>query len=251
MHLTIELTKVLFLDIETVSAEANYNDLDDDWQKLWQIKCKQLNRGKGKEESLTPEVISDLYEDKAGIYSEFGKIACISVGIILRDTDTRAINVRLTSFKDENEQKLLEDFAQLLDQYYPDQISYFLCGHNLREFDVPFICRRMVVHKVKFPKILAISGKRPWETKFILDTLEMWRFGDYKNYTSLKLLTKLLNVPSPKDDIDGSEVGRVYWKEKDIDRIAVYCEKDVLAVIQLMLRYHRLPLLDSMNIVHV
>ena len=126
-----------------------------------------------------------------------------------------------------------------------------MCGHNLREFDIPFICRRMVIHGLNFPEILKISGKKPWETKFILDTLELWRFGDYKNYTSLKILTKLLNVPSPKDDIDGSEVGRVYWKEENVDRIATYCEKDVLAVIQLMMRYRNLPLLDSMNIVHV
>jgi len=249
MHDSFELTKVLFLDIETVSSVARYEELDEDWKKLWSIKSNLL--AKGREEPLTEEEVAADFEDRGGIYSEFGKIACISVGIVLRDSDSKAFNVRLTSFKDEDEKKLLEGFCNLLNQYYPDQLNYFLCGHNLREFDIPFICRRLVVHKVKFPEILKISGKKPWETKFILDTLEMWRFGDYKNYTSLKLLTKLLDVPSPKDDIDGSEVGRVYWKEKDIDRIAVYCEKDVLAVIQLMMRYKALPLLDAMNIVHV
>jgi len=245
----IELTRVLFLDIETVSNNATYNELDADWKALWKTKTKQITRSP--EPIKDEELLAKTYEDRAGIFSEFGKIACISVGILLRDSDTKELNVRLTSFKQNNEKELLIAFGKMLDQYYPDPNIYFMCGHNLREFDIPFICRRMVVHGLNFPEILKISGKKPWETKFILDTLELWRFGDYKNYTSLKILTKLLNVPSPKDDIDGSEVGRVYWTEKNVDRIATYCEKDVLAVIQLMMRCRKFPLLDSMNIVHV
>ncbi len=249
MHRNIELTRVLFLDIETVSEKAKYIELDPDWQALWGIKAKQILRSS--EPILDEEILSKLYEERAGIFSEFGKIACISVGILLRDSDSKELNVRLTSFKDPDEKVLLESFVKMLEQYYPDPNIYFLCGHNIREFDIPYICRRMILHKVRFPQVLEISGKKPWETKFILDTLEMWRFGDFKNYTSMKLLTKLLDVPSPKDDIDGSEVGRVFWQEGNIDRIATYCEKDVLAVIQLMMRYKGLPLLDSMNIVHV
>lgn len=249
MNDSIELTRVLFLDIETVSLEASYADLDDEWKELWKLKSKQLDRGASK--SLSEADFTTTYEEKAAIYSEFGKIVCISVGILLRDSDSRTLNLRLTSFKQEKEKELLEAFSKMLEQYYPDPTTHFLCGHNLREFDVPYLCRRMVVNQVKLPGLLQLSGKKPWETKYLLDTLELWRFGDYKNYTSIKLLTKLLNVPSPKDDIDGSDVGRIYWQEKDLDRIAVYCEKDVLAVTQLLLRFKGLPLLESMDIVHV
>lgn len=245
----IELTRVLFLDIETVSGQSSYQDLDEDWKKLWEIKGNALARGQ--QEPLTPEELSASYEDKAGIFSEFGKIVCISVGILLRDRESRELNVRLTSFQSADEKVVLKEFSKLLEAYYPDQRQYYLCGHNIREFDIPFICRRLVIHGLPLPGILQIAGKKPWETKFMLDTLELWRFGDYKNYTSLKLLTKIFNIPSPKDDIDGSEVGRVFWKENDLDRIARYCEKDVLAVVQLLMRYQNLPLVVGLNVVHV
>ena len=139
----------------------------------------------------------------------------------------------------------------MVEQYYNNPNKHFFCGHNLREFDIPYICRRMVIHQMKLPNSLDISGKKPWETKHLLDTLEMWKFGDYKHYTSLNLLTNLFGIPSPKDDIDGSEVGKVYWNEKDLARICVYCEKDVLAVVQLLLKYMRQPLLEEEQIIHV
>ena len=244
-----ELTKVLFLDIETVSNFKEYSHLDEDWKSLWTTKANALARGR--ETALEEDEVASKYQDRGAIYSEFGRIVCISVGILLRDWESREMRVRLTSFFGKDEKKLLGEFAQLMNQYYPDPTQFYLCGHNIKEFDIPYICRRMVVHEIELPAMFQLAGKKPWETKYILDTLDLWRFGDFKNYTSLKLLTKLFEIPSPKDDIDGSEVGRVFWEEDDVERIARYCEKDVLAVVQLMLRFQRMPLIEKLNVVHV
>jgi len=245
----IDIANVLFLDIETVSGETDYNALNDTMKKLWQLKTPSALRRYGEE--LTEEEVEAAYTEKAGIFAEFGKIVCISVGIVVRDTQTKQLKVRLKSFADKDEAALLKDFNALLDQYYNNPARHYLCGHNIREFDVPYMCRRMVINQLPFPRLLDISGKKPWETKHLLDTMELWKFGDYKNYTSLKLLAGVLGFPSPKDDIDGSEVGRVFWQEDDLPRIATYCEKDVLAVVQLLLRYMRQPILEDSQVVSV
>jgi len=246
----IDATKVLFLDIETVSGVASYNDLDDTFKELWQIKSRSvLKRWNG--EDISEEEHVETYLDRAGIFAEFGKIVCISVGVVYRDKESKQLSIRLKSYAGKDEKKLLEDFSELLKQYYNNPNIHFICGHNIKEFDVPYICRRMVVNRLPFPKLLDITGKKPWETKHLLDTLELWKFGDYKAYTSLKLLAATLGFPSPKDDIDGSMVGRVFWEEGDIDRIAHYCEKDVLATAQLFLRYQLKPLLEEEAVHHV
>ncbi len=245
---TIDITNVLFLDIETVGGHRSYDDLSDDFKKLWKIKTKSVIK-KYNEPVTEEEAIANY--DKAGIFAEFGKIVCISVGIVVRDTETQTLNVRLKSFADHDEKKLLQDFADLITNYYWNVNKHFMCGHNLKEFDIPFICRRMLIHQMPLPRPLNISGAKPWETKHLLDTMLMWRFGDYKNFTALKLLCACFGIPSPKDDIDGSEVGRVYWEEDDLERIAVYCEKDVLAVVQLLLRYKRQPLLEGSQIIYI
>lgn len=238
----IDIANVLFLDIETVSGKNSYADLSEDFQALWAHKAKSALRNYTDE--LDEETVAAAYQDKAAIYAEFGKIVCISVGVVYRNKDKR-LNIRLKSFASDNEKELLEGFSQLLSQYYNDTFKFFLCGHNIKEFDIPYICRRMVVNRLAFPKMLDIVGKKPWETKHLLDTMTLWKFGDYKAYTSLKLLAATLGFPSPKDDIDGSMVGRVFWEENDVDRIAVYCEKDVLATAQLFLRYQLAPLLEE------
>ncbi len=237
-----DLTKILFLDIETVSAEAAFEDLSEAFQALWTRKASHVLRKR--EEELEEGEAAAAYEDRAGIFAEFGRIVCISVGILRRDEEKR-LHLRLKSFASEDEAALLKDFKHLLDKHYADTRYTGLCGHNIKEFDIPYICRRMWVNQMPLPLALDLSGKKPWETKHLIDTLEMWKFGDRKNYTSLKLLAALFGIPSPKDDIDGSEVGRVYWKEKDLARIARYCEKDVLATVQLYLRYHFQPLLEE------
>ncbi|HFA48220.1 MAG TPA: 3'-5' exonuclease [Bacteroidetes bacterium] len=244
----IDITKILFLDVECVSAKPSYGDLDETFQQLWAGKSRGLLRRDNPDP--TEEDIAASYSERAGIYAEFGKIVCISVGFMARDTNKKLL-VRLKSFADDDESVLLKDFCQLLNQYYNNPNYHYLCGHNIKEFDVPYICRRLVVNQIPFPNLLQIHGKKPWETKYLLDTLALWKFGDYKNYTSLKLLAAALGFPSPKDDIDGSDVGRVYWEEKDLPRIAHYCEKDVLATVQLFLRFRMLPLLEGEQVIHV
>ncbi|PSR11058.1 MAG: 3'-5' exonuclease [Bacteroidetes bacterium] len=243
----IDIANVLFLDIETVSGQASFADMPADLQELWAYKAKSISKST---EELTAEEVAANYQDRAAIYAEFGKIVCISVGAIHRDKDRR-LKIRLKSFASDDEKEVLKGFSELLTQYYDNPMKYFLCGHNIKEFDIPYTCRRMVVQGLSFPKMLDITGKKPWETKHLLDTMELWKFGDRKSYTSLKLLAATLGFPSPKDDIDGSMVGRVFWEENDVDRIAHYCEKDVLATAQLFLRFQLAPLLEADQIDHV
>ena len=235
----IDITNILFFDIETAPATPQYSDLDETWQELWHIKAAQIL--KKPKEDITDEDAAQVYE-RAGIYAEFGRIVCISVGIFVRNKETGDLTVRLKSFASTDEAALLKDFSELMVKHYNNADRQFMCGHNIKEFDVPYICRRMMIHQMPFPKMFDITGKKPWETKHLLDTMDLWKFGDGKNYTSLKLLAATFGFPSPKDDIDGSQVGRIFHEEGDVERIAVYCEKDVVAVMQLMLRYKRMPL---------
>ncbi|WP_445453318.1 3'-5' exonuclease [Flavobacterium sp. 25HG05S-40] len=233
----INLNNILFFDIETVPESENFTNLDTEMQDLWEQKTQYQRR-----EEFTPE---DFYE-RAGIWAEFGKIVCISVGYFVNKGDIR--NFRVTSFFGD-EIKILKDFSSLLDTHF-NQAAHVLCGHNAKEFDIPFIARRMIINQIAIPHKLNLFGKKPWEIPH-LDTLELWKFGDYKHFTSLKLLTKILGIPSPKGDIDGSQVAHVYYVEKDIDRIVVYCEKDVIAVAQIFLRLRREELLIDDEIIHV
>ena len=233
----ISLENILFLDIETVPEEENFGLLDEEKKELFGLKTQYQRK-----EDYTPE---EFY-DRAGIWAEFGKIVCISVGYFTFRGDVR--HFRVTSFYGE-EKKILQDFSTLLNTHF-NQPQHVMCGHNAKEFDFPFIARRMIINQVQIPNKLNLFGKKPWEVPH-LDTLEMWKFGDFKHYTSLKLLTKVLNIPSPKDDISGSEVGHVYYVEKDIDRIIIYCEKDVIAVAQIMLRLRREDLLIEEEIIHI
>jgi uncharacterized protein YprB with RNaseH-like and TPR domain len=221
----IKLNQILFLDIETVPACASFSDLPENMQKLWQRKAASFPE-KDKQE------IDGTYS-RAGIYAEFGKIVCISTGFIYsKDGKNR---FRLKSFYGDDEKLILEEFNKLLDSSF-QTIDHYLCAHNGKEFDFPYIARRSLINGVKLPVLLDNAGKKPWETKH-LDTMELWKFGDFKHYTSLNLLTAIFNIPTPKDDIDGSDVWKVYWINKDLPRIVTYCQKDVLAVAQLFLRY--------------
>jgi uncharacterized protein YprB with RNaseH-like and TPR domain len=231
------LNNILFLDIETVPEQQHYEQLDSDMQQLWEQKTQYQRK-----DDISGE---DFYE-RAGIWAEFGKIITISVGYFVNKADIR--NFRVTSFWGD-EKKILNDFSNLLNTHF-NGAQHLLCGHNAKEFDIPFIARRMIINGIALPNKLDLFGKKPWEVPH-LDTLELWKFGDYKHFTSLKLLTKVLGVPSPKDDIDGSEVARVFYVENDIDRIITYCEKDVIAVAQIFLRLRREELLIDDEIIHV
>ena len=230
----IEINKILFLDIETIPAYPSYDKVPERFQKLWNKKAGFLI----KNEDDTPESIYP----RAGIYAEFGKIICISVAFFHSE------KLRVKSFYGDDEKILLEEFAVLLNKHFNRQ-DHLLCGHNAKEFDFPYIARRMIINKVKLPKILDMAGKKPWEIRH-LDTMELWKFGDFKNYTSLDLLTAIFDIPTPKDDIDGSEVWSVYWKENDLERIKTYCEKDTIAVVQIFLSYRGENILDEDRIIY-
>jgi predicted PolB exonuclease-like 3'-5' exonuclease len=233
----IQLDNILFLDIETVPETEHFSDLDSDFQELFAQKTQYQRK-----EDVSPE---EFYE-RAGIWAEFGKIICISVGYFTQKNGERQF--RVTTFQGD-EERLLLDFSNLINNHF-NLPQHVMCGHNVKEFDFPFIARRMLIHGIKIPDKLNLMGKKPWEVSH-LDTLELWKFGDYKHFTSLKLLTKVLGVPSPKDDIDGSEVAKVFYKDKDIDRIATYCEKDVIAVAQIILKLRLQKLLTSDEILKV
>jgi uncharacterized protein YprB with RNaseH-like and TPR domain len=225
----IPSNKVLFLDIETVPEVQNWNELSDEWKNLWQKKIeKQLT------ENETPE---EFYGKRAGILAEFGKIICISCGIIVEEN-----LFHLKSFYGDNESKILNDFNEMLAQSYFKN-DLILCAHNGKEFDFPYMARRMIINGIELPNILNLQGKKPWEIPH-LDTMELWKFGDYKHFTSLNLLATVLGIPTPKDDIDGSQVASVYYEEKNIERIKTYCEKDVLTVAQIFRKFRNEPLLE-------
>ena len=229
----IELNKILFLDIETVPAFPSYAKVPTRFKELWVKKAKRLIKDE-------KETAKSIYP-RAGIYAEFGKIVCISVAFFHND------ELRVKSYYSDDENSLLIDFAKLLTGYFNTK-DHLLCGHNAKEFDFPYIARRMIINGIKLPNILDMAGKKPWEIRH-LDTMELWKFGDYKSYTSLDLLTAVFNIPTPKDDIDGSEVWSVYWKDKDLERIKTYCEKDTIAVVQVFLSYLNNDLLEDSKII--
>lgn len=219
------VNNILFLDIETVPQYSCYKEMPESWRSLWDIKAGYIIRNK------EDETVESAYP-RAGIYAEFGKIICISCGFIQGSADQKKI--LLKSFAGDNEQLVLHEFAEMIKKWSAHEQRY-LCGHNGKEFDFPYLCRRMIINNISIPSILNVSGKKPWEVSH-LDTMELWKFGDFKNYTSLNLLAQSLGITTPKDNIDGSMVWEVYWKEKNLQRIVTYCQKDVVTVAQIFLR---------------
>ncbi len=230
----LNMEHILFLDIETVPEHEHFEQLDDTKQELWEQKSQYQRKD---------EISAEEFYEKAGIWAEFGKIICISVGYFNLKGDIRSF--RVTTFHGE-ENKLLKEFKNLLDTHF-NHPKYVLCAHNGKEFDFPYIARRMIIHRIDLPYKLNLFGKKPWEIPH-LDTMELWKFGDYKHYTSLKLMANVLGVPSPKEDIDGSMVRDVYYHEKNLDRIIKYCELDVITIAQVFLRLRNEELLQENEI---
>ncbi|SHF69412.1 hypothetical protein SAMN05444483_10275 [Salegentibacter echinorum] len=233
----IKLEHILFLDIETVPEYQNYEQLPEAKRLLWEEKSFYQRK-----EEFTAQ---EFYE-RAGIWAEFGKIVCISVGFFRFKDGQR--HFRITTFKND-EKTLLQEFTNLLNKHF-SKPKHLLCAHNGKEFDFPFIARRLLIHDLPLPSKLNLFGKKPWEVAH-LDPLELWKFGDYKHFTSLKLLTNVLNIPSPKDDISGKDVCAVYYEEQDLDRIVTYCEKDVLAIAQVILKLRQENLLEDSEVILV
>jgi predicted PolB exonuclease-like 3'-5' exonuclease len=232
----IKIKNILFLDIETVRGKENFEDLDSTFQNLWEEKTIWQRK-----ERFKP---AEYYNNQAGIMAEFAKIICISVGYIFKGKEGRCF--RIKSFYGDNEKKILSNFNTLLSSEFNNQ-NHQLCAHNGKEFDFPFIARRTLINGLKLPKILDVSAKKPWEVNH-LDTMELWRFGDYKNYSSIKLLSALFNIPSSKDDINRGQVADVYYKEHNLEKIKIFCQKETLKVAQLLLRYKGEELIKEENI---
>lgn len=237
---TISSEDILFIDIETVPQYPDFSELPEHFQHLWDKKSSYFRN--------EDQLASDVYE-RAGIYAEFGKIICISAGAIVQKNGERFYKVK--SYHNADEKKLLSEFNNMLEKFTSNP-GKKLCAHNGQEFDYPYISRRTLINGLRLPRILDISGAKPWEIKDrLLDTLQLWKFGDYKNYTSLDLLCAVFNIPTPKDDIDGSQVAKVYYQESNLDRIIHYCEKDTLALANLMLRYKGEPIIPFENMLVV
>lgn len=228
----IDLRDIVFIDIETVPQYSAYQLVPERFQQFWEKKSLYFRK--------EDQDAAQVYE-RAGIYSEFGKIICISVGLFKKEKEPQGF--RIKSYFGDDEKEILTGFSSMIEKYSEGRSTY-LCAHNGKEFDFPYISRRMLVNAVKLPAILDLAGKKPWEVKH-LDTMELWKFGDYKHYTSLDLLTAIFDIPSPKNDMDGSMVAKVYWEDKNIKRIAEYCQNDVLAIAQLMLRYKGMNILSE------
>jgi hypothetical protein len=237
----IRIQDLLFLDIETAPRWKSYSVMTEYEQTLWEEK-----KGKNREAGESPD---EYYFNNAGIFAEFGKIICISAGYLQKDGLFDGFFGR--SFYGDSEVKILKDFSLFISERFEQHPKTSFCGHNIREFDIPYICRRLVMNELPLDNsLLALQSKKPWESG-LLDTMDLWKFGDFKNYISLKLLAYCLKVPSPKDDISGKDVGRVYWMEQGLDRIRIYCQKDVVTVAQVVLKMKGLSLLSESNVRYI
>ncbi|WP_276367934.1 3'-5' exonuclease [Chryseolinea sp. H1M3-3] len=223
--MTQELRDILFLDIETVASTKDYETLDERLKKQWARKALFFKR----EREQTDE---EIYHERAGIYAEFGKIICIAVGKFI-ETESGELGLRTKAYYGDDEAALLAEFKSMIEKLDPASLK--LCAHNGREFDYPYLCRRLLVNGIPLPATLNIMCKKSWEVQH-LDTLDMWKFGDYKHYTSLDLLASIFNIPSSKDGIDGSQVNSVYYKEKNLIKIKDYCVRDVVVLARLFLK---------------
>jgi len=235
----INLKDIIFLDIETVPAAPSYHDLPAIDMSLWNKKSRQLRK-----EEEDPE---KLY-GQAGIYAEFGKIICISLGYFSRlGKSATDRELRIKSFSGDSEKEVLENFIETINQFY-NLGKHILCAHNGKEFDFPYLARRILVNGLKLPESLDMAGKKPWEVNH-LDTMALWKFGDYKNYTSLDLLNHIFGIPQSKSGMDGSDVCKIYWEDQNLARIVAYCQDDVLSVVQILLKYTGRPILKETEVV--
>lgn len=229
------MTDLLILDIETVPQLPHFDDLSTDWQSLWLDKIS-----KTMPENITPE---ESYRLRAGILAEFGKIICISTAYFY-ENEERQCSLRVKSVYGDDEAELLKSFTELCNKFCQSRTEIQFAGHNIKEFDIPYICRRMLINGLPLPACLQLNDKKPWETK-MFDTMQWWKFGDYKNYVSLHLLASVLGIPTSKTDMDGSMVQDVYYREKDLKRIVEYCQRDVVVTANVILRYKNLPILTA------
>lgn len=232
------LNNLFIIDIETVPMVKDFSMLDENWQQLW---CDKASK------SLTENISADeSWNQKAGILAEFGKIICISTAFFYTN-ENRENCLRVKSISGDDEHQLLLDFIELCGKMLKHNKNYQFAGHNIKEFDIPYICRRILINKIALPQFFWLHDKKPWEVNYF-DTLNWWKFGDYKNYISLHLLANVLQIPTSKSDIDGSKVQEVYYVEKNLQRIVNYCQRDVVVTAKIIQNFLGLPLLNDQNV---
>lgn len=232
------LLSLLVIDIETVPIVENFEQLNDNWKQLWIDKASKL---------VDANTADEAWKMRGGIMAEFGKIVCISTGYFF-ENENREQCFKIKSLYSDNEKEVLQQFLDVCNKLYKSNKNFVFGGHNIREFDIPYICRRIIINQLPLPEYLWLHERKPWEVK-MFDTLSWWKFGDNKNYTSLHLLANVLQIPTSKTDIDGSKVQDVYYKEKNLPRIVNYCQQDIVVVANIILRFKNLPLLLPSNIV--
>lgn len=236
----IKPENLLLIDIETVPVVSGFEDLSEKMQQLWSKKSSLIEP--------TESDVAKTFEQRAGIYAEFGKIICIGLGYFVKVRNGYTLKIK--SITSDNEKQILEEFKLVCNKFFKSAEKQF-CGHNIREFDIPYICRRSFINQIPMPDILAdLQYKKPWENP-MMDTLQFWKFGEYKNFTSVDLLSTVLGIESPKSDIDGSDVARVYWKENDLARIANYCNRDIVTVGQILMKLNAMNLLNEEEITYI
>lgn len=236
-----ELYNIFFIDIETVPLVPSYDSLPQNLKALWDKKAAQLA-------SNTLEIDSaEYFHKKGGIYAEFGKIIVIGIGFFFSDEEGN-VAFKCKSYHGHDEKSILTELAQLLQS--KSKSSTRLCAHNGKEFDFPYLCRRMIVHGVPIPEILQIQSKKPWEVRH-LDTMDLWKFGDKKSYASLDLLAALFGIPSSKGAMEGSQVAEYYYVRQDLDAISRYCLKDVWAMAQVYAKLVQVPLPQDIRVVQM
>ncbi len=228
---------LLFLDIETVPCTEQYAEMDGRLQHLWDRKAHRIRE---RERIWEEHTCEDIFQEQAGIFAEFGKIVAIGVGCLRERQGYTTFTTK--SYASRDEMSLLIEFNKVLEKYPPERL--ILCAHNGKEFDFPYLARRMLINGIKLPYALVLHGKKPWEVPH-LDTLELWKFGDKKSYTSLDLLAAIFDIPSSKAEIDGSQVRRVFYEEGDPEKVARYCALDVINVAQVLLRMSGMPIVEA------
>lgn len=229
---------ILFIDIETASGVNTYTTLTENMQKLWLRKARSL---------MNPlqKPLEDLYFERAALFPEFGRIISIGMGFLFYNKN-KELSLKVKTISNKNEKDLLLEFNQFIESTYPSK-ELSLVAHNGKEFDFPYLCKRMLVHQLVIPKALQLQGKKPWEVVH-QDTIEWWRFGDKKGYVSLELLAEIMGIGNVKTDLSGDKVNYTFYIEKDLEKIKKYCAEDVITLAQLFLRFNFIDYIQEKNI---
>jgi uncharacterized protein YprB with RNaseH-like and TPR domain len=225
--INIPLEKLLFIDIETVGVQPDWESLKKSNLELSFVFENYIDWFQKRFPEDADKPVGQMFVNRAALVPEFARIACVSVAFVTDKGETK-----MQSFSNKNEKDLLQDVQKLLRRV--GELGFFLCGHNVKGFDIPMLAKRMIINGLLPPKILPGHDTKPWEIK-ALDTKELWQYGGYGTIASLELMCVSMGVESSKNmEVTGNKVHEAYWTNKDIKGIVEYCEKDVLVLIDVI-----------------